>query len=138
LGEIGARQTARLEVRDLALAAAIDDASVPVDRSGAAERRSRMKVVGWSILAVAVLVLAAVFGVPALADKLAPLVPLRAERLLGEAIDTQVRKMLDNSDAGRLFECGGRSGEAGGRAAMAKLAGKFEAAAALPIAPRLY
>jgi len=133
LGEIGARQTARLEVRDPALAAAIDDASVPVDRSGAAERRGRMKVVGWSILAVAVLVLAAVFGVPALADKLAPLVPLRAERLLGEAVDTQVRKMLDKGDTGRPFECGGGTGEAAGRAALTKLVGKLEAAAALPI-----
>jgi Zn-dependent protease with chaperone function len=131
LGEAGARQTARLEVRDLALAAAIDDASLPVDRSGARERRSRMKVVGWSLAAVTVLVLAAVFGVPALADRLAPLVPLRVERLLGEAVDTQARKMLDKGDTGRPFECGGS--EAAGRAALAKLIGKLEAAAALPI-----
>ena len=58
------------------------------------------------------LVLAAVFGVPALADKIAPLVPLRAERWLGEAVDTQARKMLDKGDVGRPFECGGGAGEA--------------------------
>ena len=133
LGEVGAKAPARLEVRDAALIAAIDDLSVPVDRSGANERRSRIKVVGWSLLAVVVLVLIGVFGVPALAGRLAPLVPLRAERLLGEAVETQVRKMLDKTDGRRDFECGGGSGEAAGRAALAKLIGKLETAAALPI-----
>ncbi len=133
LGRAGARLLARLEVRDPALAAAIDEASVPVDRSGASERRSRLKVIGWSFVAVVSLVLAAVFGVPALADKIAPLVPLRAERWLGEAVDLQARKMLDKGDAGRSFECGGGTGEGDGRAALTKLIGRLEAAAALPI-----
>ena len=39
LGRRGSPVLARLEVRDAALAAAIDDRSPPVDRSGAAERR---------------------------------------------------------------------------------------------------
>ena len=133
LGHAGSRALARLEVRDPALATAIDEASVPVDRSGARERRSRMKVVGWSVVAVAVLVLAAVYGVPALADKIAPLVPLRAELWLGNAVDGQVRKMLDTGGASRPFECGGGAGEGAGRAALVKLIGKLEKAAALPI-----
>src|ERR1043165_4255125 len=45
LGHAGARTLARLEVRDEVLATAIDEASVPVDRSGATERRSRLRVV---------------------------------------------------------------------------------------------
>jgi len=121
------------KVRDPVLAAAIDDASVPVDRSGANERRSRFKVAGWSLAAVISLVLGGVFGIPALADKIAPLVPLRVERWLGEALDSQARKMLDKGDAGRPFACGGESGEAEGRAALAKLIGKLELAASLPI-----
>ena len=133
LGRAGAKSTARLEVRDLSLAAAIDDASVPVDRSGASERRSRIRVIGWSLAAVLSLVLGGVFGVPALADKIAPLVPLQAERWLGEAVATQARKMLDKGEADRPFECGTASGEAEGRAALAKLIGKLEAAAGLPI-----
>ena len=133
LGEIGAVIPARLEVRDPALASAIDEASVPVDRSGAREQRSRLKVIGWSVVAVVVLVLAAVFGVPALADKIAPLVPLRAERWLGEAVDGQVRKMLDTGSANRPFECGGGAGEGPGRAALVKLVGKLEKAAALSV-----
>jgi Zn-dependent protease with chaperone function len=133
LGQLGALQTARLEVRDAALAAAIDHASVPVDRSGVRERRGRLTVVAWSVIAVVTLVLAAVFGVPALADRLAPLVPLRAERWLGEAVDLQVRKMLDKGDTSKPFECGSGTGEAAGRAALARLIGRLEAAAALPI-----
>jgi Zn-dependent protease with chaperone function len=133
LGEAGARVPARLEVRDPGLIAAIDDISVPVDRSGATERKSRIKVVAWSLVAVIVLVLAAVFGVPALADRLAPLLPLRAERLLGEAVDGQVRKMLDKTEGKNPFECGEGSGETAGRVAFIKLIGKLEAAAALPI-----
>ena len=133
IGEIGAPQTARLEVRDAALAAAIDDVSVPVDRSGARERRGRLTVVMWSVVATVILVLAGVFGVPALADRLAPLVPVRAERWLGEAVDLQVRKMLDKGDTSKPFECGSSAGEAAGRAALARLVGKLEAAAALPL-----
>src|SRR3954467_13526966 len=36
---------ARLEIRDPALAAAVDDRSIPVDRSGRSERRGRARVV---------------------------------------------------------------------------------------------
>lgn len=133
LGEAGARQLARLEVRDDALAHVIDVASESVDRTTATDRRTRRKVVGWSLLAVATLVLLAIFGVPVLADRVAPLVPLRTERWLGEAVDTQARKMLDKGDRSGPFECGSGAGEEPGRAALGKLVGKLEAAAALPI-----
>jgi Zn-dependent protease with chaperone function len=133
LGEIGAKVPARLEVRDAALIAAIDDASVPVDRSGVTQRRTRRKVVLWSVIAVAVLILAAVYGVPALADRLAPLLPLRAEHALGAAVDGQIRRMLDKTDGKEALECGKESSETAGRAALEKMIGKLEAAAALPI-----
>ena len=108
----------------------------PPCRSTAAarrERRGRLKVVGWSLAATVSLLLAAVFGVPALADQIAPLVPLRVERWLGEAVDTQARKMLDKGAAGRSFECGAGPGETQGGRRSRKLIGKLEAAAALPI-----
>jgi Zn-dependent protease with chaperone function len=134
LGFAGSRVTARLEVHNMDLAHRIDEASVPVDRSGASERRSRLKVVGWSIAAMASLVSAAVFGVPALANQLAPLIPMRAERLLGDAVEKQVRQMLDKGPATRPFVCGSGTGEAAGQAAMAKLIGRLETQAGLPIA----
>ena len=66
----------------------------------------RRKVVFWSIAATVSLLVVAVFGVPAIATQLAPLVPYRIEHLLGNAVDKQVRSMLDNSKSGVSFECG--------------------------------
>ena len=107
-------------------------------RAGRPQRRrpraaDGSRSIGWSLAATASLLLAGIFGVPALANQIAPLVPLRVERLLGEAVDTQARKMLDKGPAGRPFECGAGPGEAQGRAALARLTGRLEAAAALPI-----
>jgi len=133
LGLAGSRVPVRLELRDMELAHRIDEASVPVDRSGATERRGRLKVAGWSVAAMASLVAAAVFGVPALANQLAPLIPLRVERLLGDAVETQTRKMLDKGDTSRPFVCGDNPVAQAGQAALKKLMAKLEAAAGLPI-----
>ena len=97
---------ARLEIRDAALAAAIDELSIPVDRSGKSERRGRAKVVAWSIAAAVSLLLVAIFGVPAIATRLAALMPYGVERRLGAAVDVQIRNMLDTKKAGAAFECG--------------------------------
>src|SRR5262249_54309283 len=83
VGLLGSPTLARLEVRDPVLADAIDRHSVTIDRTGAGERRMRRKVVFWSLAASVSLVLVAVFGVPAIATRLAPLVPYRVEYLLG-------------------------------------------------------
>jgi Zn-dependent protease with chaperone function len=128
---------ARLEVRDEALAQAIDALSVPIDRSGASERRGRRKVAFWTIGATISLVLMAVFGVPALADRLAPLVPYGAERRLGLAVDAQIRGMLDDKKAGSRFECGNEDGEKKARAAFDKLFAKLEQAAEFPYPIRI-
>jgi Zn-dependent protease with chaperone function len=133
LGRAGAKSTARLEVRDAELAHAIDEASVPVDRAATPGHRGRNKVIAWSIAATVSLVLGAIYGVPALAGRIAPLVPLGVERWLGEAVDTQARTMLDKGGSKLPFECGAGQGEAEGRAALRRLVGKLEAAAGLPI-----
>jgi predicted Zn-dependent protease len=134
LARRGGTPLARLEVRDEELAAAIDELSVPVTRANtAAERRARLKVVGWSVAAAVSLAVAAAFGVPALAGSIAPLVPLHAERILGEAVDTQIRAMLDTKNAGSAFECGSGTGESEGRDALVKLVAILEASAKLPI-----
>ena len=127
------RPLARLEVRDPELAAAIDELSVPVDRSRAPGRRSSLRIVGWSVAALVSLMTAAVLGVPALAGIIAPLVPLGAERLLGDAVDVQIRAALDTKHIGSAFECGEAEGEAAGRAALTQLVAKLEAGASLPI-----
>jgi Zn-dependent protease with chaperone function len=133
LGLRGDRSLERIEVRDTALATAIDKLSVPVDRTGTSERRSRHRVVLWSVLAGASLLLIGVYGVPLLANQIAPFVPYPLERRLGAVIETQVRDLMDPGQQGRSFECGWTGTERAGRVALEGLVGKLEAAAHLPI-----
>lgn len=137
IGKRNSPSLARLEVHDPQLAAAIDELSIPVDRSGLTERRGRRKVIGWSIAATVSLFLMAVFGVPEIATRLAPHVPYGIERKLGDAVDIQVRSSLDTKSAGTSFECGHADAEKPGRAAFDKLVGQLERAAALPIPLRI-
>jgi Zn-dependent protease with chaperone function len=137
LGRAGSPVLARLEVHDPALAAAIDERAATVDRTGASERRGRAKVVFWSIAAVVSLVLVGIFGVPAMADRLTPYIPFGLERRLGEAVDAQIRPMLDTGKKGKAFECGIAEGEKAGHAALTQLVGRLEAAAALSMPIRL-
>jgi Zn-dependent protease with chaperone function len=134
LGRAGSPVLARLEIRDPQLAAAVDERSLPVDRTGGVERRMRTKVVVWSLVATVSLLAVAVFGVPLLATQVTPLVPYAIERKLGMAVDAQVRASLDTRHAGAAFECGHGPKEKAGRAAFDKLMGKIEDAAGLPIA----
>jgi Zn-dependent protease with chaperone function len=135
LGRHGETLLARLEVRDAALANAIEDRAETLDRGGAAERRLRRKVVGFSLAAVVSLIATAIVGVPVLATRLMPYVPISVEQKLGSAINKQIRDALDTKHLGAAFDCGtGATGAAGaaGQAALDKLIGKLAAAAALP------
>jgi peptidase M48-like protein len=135
IGLAKAKTTARLEIHDQALAAALLARANPADRTGLTDRATRMKVVGFSLAAIATLVGGAVWGVPLLADRIAPHLPVALEMRLGAAVDMQVRQMLDTSTGGRPFECG--TGDApraaAARAAFAKLVAALERAAELPV-----
>jgi len=133
LGRAGHPVLARLEIRDPALAHLIDERADTLDRTGTAERRTRLRVIAWTIAATISLVLVAIFGLPALADRVAPLIPFSVEQRLGSAVDKQVRAMLDNRSGGKPFECGGAEAEQAGRAALNKLLTRLQTAAALPI-----
>jgi predicted Zn-dependent protease len=126
LGRAGSSVLARLEIKDPQLTTAIDERSVPVDRTGRIERRLRSKVIFWSLAGAASLLLVAVVGVPRIATELTPLIPYALERKLGAAVDAQARASLDSHRAGAAFECGSAGKEQAGRAA-------FETAAALPL-----
>jgi Zn-dependent protease with chaperone function len=129
----GGPELARLEIRDPELIALIDDYADSLDRTGGAERRLRKRVIVWTVAAAASLVLVAVYGLPALADRIAPLIPLPLEQRFGTLMDKQVRAMLDDRKSGDAFECGLAEAEKPGRAALDKLLGRMEAAAGLPI-----
>ena len=100
LGRRGETLLARLEIRAPALAAAIEDRAEALDRGGAAERRLRRKVVALSFAAAASLVVTAVIGLPALASRIIPFVPLAVDRKLGDA-DRQERPRFARYAASR-------------------------------------
>jgi Zn-dependent protease with chaperone function len=137
LGRRGSSALERLEILDPQFAAAVDARAACVDRSGALQRRQRSKVIGWSLAATASLLLVAIFGVPAIAARLTPVVPAAIERKLGDAVDMQVRGLLDSKHAGAAFECGRTPDGQPGRAAMDKLVHRLEAAARLPVPLRV-
>jgi Zn-dependent protease with chaperone function len=125
---------ARLEIRDPILIAFIDERAHGLDRTGTTERRQHRRVILWSVAATISLVLIAVVGVPALSDRLAPLIPLSVEQRLGVAVDSQVRSMLDKGrSSDRPFECGTTDAEKPGRTAMDLLLNRLQTAAQLPI-----
>jgi Zn-dependent protease with chaperone function len=136
LGRLNSAILERLEISDKAFAAEIDARAALVDRTGAAQRRQRLNVIAWSIGATASLLLVAWFGVPAIAERLTPLLPAAVERKLGDAVDMQIRGMLDPRHSGASFDCGKTATEAPGRAALEKIVRRLEAAAALPFALR--
>jgi Zn-dependent protease with chaperone function len=127
----------RVEVRDEPLARAIDELSIPVDRTGLTARRSRRKIILWSIAAVASLLLVGIIGVPELATRVAPYVPYSLEMKLGQAVDEQFNIMLDPEKRGEAFQCGLKGSEKAGKAALDVLVGKLEKAAALRLPLRL-
>jgi Zn-dependent protease with chaperone function len=90
-------------------------------------------VIAWTFAAAVSLGLVGVFGLPALADRIAPLVPLTIEHKFGLAVDAQVRSMLNPGTSKRPFECGGGEIEGPGRAAFDNLVKRLETAAGLPI-----
>ncbi len=131
---IGLRKSenlARLEIADQEMAHAIDLACPDIDRTGASARKAKRRAIGLSFLAAASLFAVAIYGVSAIADRVALYVPLGIERRLGNAADTQVREMLNKGPRDRPFECGSASVEQAGRAAFQKLMGRLREAGGL-------
>jgi len=122
---------ARLEITDMDFAHEIDLLAPDIDRTGASARKIRRRAIGWAFAAAIAMVLSAIYGVPLLADRLAPVVPRGFEQRIGAATNAQVRAMLDKGPPGRPFECGEAAIERAGLVAFRKLARQLEAAANL-------
>lgn len=114
---VSAPLLARLEIRDLSLAAALTqrcpalDADLPGARGTAA-------IVGWSAAALVSIVLTVLYIVPLAADRLTPLVPYAVEKRIGDVADKQVKVIFD----GKVCQ------NPDGKAAFDKLVGKLRAA----------
>jgi Zn-dependent protease with chaperone function len=119
------------------LISAIARLSIPIDRSGATERRSRRRVAIWSVAATISLLLVAIYGVPEIATRLTPVVPYPIELRLGQAVDVQIRSMIDENRTGARFICGNDESEKAGRVAFDKLFAKLERVVEQPIPLRI-
>ncbi len=132
IGRRGNLALERLEIFDADFAHAVDEQAIHIDRTGMIQRRQRGSVIGWTVAATVSMLLVAWFGIPALAERIAPLLPVTIERKLGDAVDVQTRAMLDTGKTGTAFECGTADSEKAGRAALDKMIHRLEAAAGLP------
>jgi len=117
LGLRGNPALARLEIFDAELAAAIDARAAYIDRAGIRRRRQRASVIGWSIAATVSLVLVAMFGIPAIAGKLAPLVPGVVDRNWARRWTRSCDPSWTRAMPGRLSNAGRRYRKGGPRRA---------------------
>jgi hypothetical protein len=132
LGRAKSKDTARLEIHDAALATELLGRAKRPDRSGLTDCRTRAKAACWGIAAVLSLTASAIWGVPFLAERVAPHLPVAVEARLGDAVDAQVQRLLDARGGNKPLQCGDQGHEAG-RAAFDKLTGALENAANLPM-----
>lgn len=119
---------ARLEIRDESVAKTVRERAPGLR---VAEAGLDRKIVGWSLAAVVSFLLLAFFGLPVLADRLAPALPWSVDQRMGRALDAQIRFLLPVR-AG-TFACGeGEAERPGGRALDAAVK-RLSDAAGLPI-----
>jgi Zn-dependent protease with chaperone function len=117
---VSAPALARLEIRDAALVTALIARCAALDHNVAGRHRATT-IVGWSLAATVSIVGMIWFGLPLLADRLAPLVPGALERRIGDAADGQIRVMF-----------GGKTcSNPAGRAAFGKLMKEIGTAAGI-------
>ncbi len=92
LSSTSALPLARLEIADPAIAADVTARcpSLDADRGGTT---AAWRIVFWSVAAACSIVGIAVFGIPLIADRLAPIIPASVEERIGVAADRQVRTM---------------------------------------------
>jgi Zn-dependent protease with chaperone function len=122
---IAATPLARLEVRDPAAQAEITRFCTLLDGEGSPGDGSRRRIVLWSLAAAASVISIIWFGIPLLADKLTPFVPISFEKRLGDASNVQIRAIFGSKSCS----------SAAGVEALQKLVGELQAQAQLRIPP---
>jgi hypothetical protein len=135
VGLAGGPATARLEIHDEALAAAVVAAARPCDRTGMTDAHTRHRVAIYSLVAIAVLTGAGIWGVPVIADQVTPRLPITVDERIGIIANAEARRELEGETKGKPFECsaGNSAKEEASRAAFNKLVGTLRDAAALPL-----
>lgn len=85
---------ARLEVSDAMFAQTLMQACPSLMNRDAVERSTTFKIVGWSIAACVSMILLAIYGVPAIAERLVPVIPLSVDRQLGASVKVGLTRQL--------------------------------------------
>jgi Zn-dependent protease with chaperone function len=93
LSATSAPALARLEVEDQATAAALVARCTALDADRGGPRQT-VRIVFWSAAAIASIIAITIYGIPIMADRLAPLVPRSFEQRMGQAVDVQVRAIF--------------------------------------------
>lgn len=124
--EPGSKAEPRLEIPDPAFAGELAARAPLTLTQGAVTRRERRNVVIWALAAFVSIIAVIYFGLPAIAERLAPLVPPTVEQRIGDAVDPQVRQMF-GGDGVKLCTA------PAGAAALAGLVRRFEAEAGLHV-----
>jgi Zn-dependent protease with chaperone function len=101
---LSALPLSRLEIADKAQAERVLAMCPALDEGHHSKQTG--KIVAWSLGAACSIVLVVLFGIPLLADRLAPMVPYAIEKRIGEAVDRQARAIL----GGRV--CDNKAGQA--------------------------
>jgi Zn-dependent protease with chaperone function len=122
---VSAPPLARLELRDPAVRQDLARCCPNLTGPGGAQPISIARIAAWSVAAAAVIAGMIWFGVPALANEIAAVLPPSWERPLGQAVDKQVHLLFP----------GPRCTRQDGLAALSKLVTTLQSAAGLPITP---
>lgn len=128
----GGPELARLDLADADLATEIRRRAPNL---AGHEARFERRIVWWSAAAVVSLAAFGLFGLPALVDRIAPLLPWSLDVRMGDALDGQIRMILPVRSGG--FACGQSAAEREGGEALAALGKKLSDAAGLPVPIRL-
>lgn len=96
LSAVSAPTLARLEIEDKTAAERIAALCPALDAARGGKQTGR--IVAWSLAAACSIILVTVFGIPLIADRMAPLVPFAIEKRMGEAVDRQARAILGGRD----------------------------------------
>jgi hypothetical protein len=90
---------ARLEIADPKAAAQLASHCPQLDAGRGPAQTGR--IVAWSLAAAVSIVLVTIYGIPLLADRIAPLVPFAVEKRIGEAVDRQARAVFGGQNCTR-------------------------------------
>ncbi len=124
--ESGARTGEVLEIADSAFSTALRARCPSLGGSARERGAARRRILFWSFAAIASVAAMVAYGLPALATRLAPLVPWSTEAALGRAVEGEALRQLG---AGRIC---GTEGDGPGRRALAALTERLTRHAVLP------